>query len=193
MGRWRSLSNRHTFTADHKDFISDLADTVKLALLMPDQTPLLTLANHPQTPLRSLSYLSWGHSFGFEHSATDGLALYIMLNVLEATGVLARPDAKDVVPRMQVPRWAMKNMWGDWDHPLQFVPQWTHISVNPEEALPRLTDPAWSANVHDLLKELWSVMYRYDMLMAELGVDYNWTEKVLEDLRYRYRFPLELI
>jgi len=161
-----------------------LADVVKLMLSRPDQAPLLLLANHPQVPIPSLRYLSWGHSFGFGYAAETPLGLYILLNALHALYSECPRTPEEILASQRTQRllrWVATTM----DYDAQNALQWRYFGLGGCDAKKVLEDVRLQ---REYMKEAWAVFYRYDMLLRECGVDPKWEEVICESLEIVWGF-----
>ena len=164
----------------------DLADVVKVLLYENQMEALLMLAQHPSIPLANLHYLSWGHHFGFSRVRESAARAYLFFNCAEAVGILESGEyalTRDYY-------FLLQEIGISMDHPAQQIP---HVNFLREcgilsEGDSRCYGPKEDANksfVHtdyrrlqEYLKELFALMYRYDMLVRECGLDPNWEKEL---------------
>ncbi|KAF9531506.1 hypothetical protein CPB83DRAFT_809235 [Crepidotus variabilis] len=172
----------------------DLADVVKVLLAENQLEPLLMLAKHPLIPLAHLRHLSWGHHFGFSRVQESALHAYIYLNCAEAT------DTLDGGQYAETPEYRslLLEIGNSMDYPAQQIP---HTRFMDACGIYKLDSGAfqfsyaggphqandWPKDLfvhHDrpllqsYLKDLFALMYRYDMLMKECGLDPNWAVEI---------------
>ncbi|KAF7592794.1 hypothetical protein BBP40_012476 [Aspergillus hancockii] len=184
---WISQAPYNTSTAH-------LADAVKMLLISNELLALLRLANHDKIPLEGLNHLSWGHSFGVTHVADVALEIYLMLNIAAAVKVNAKPgSANDTVCLTDTQLFRRFTRWGlaDFDYPVQ------NISHRVFWSLRGVTDDVHSSSwdplalksdeergeMKEYLKMCFELLYRYDLLMREMGRDPEWKERILGFLR----------
>lgn len=168
-----------------------LADAVKMLIISNEMLALLRLANHEKIPLKNLDHLSWGHSFGVTHLADVALEIYMLLNIAASVKANAKPGSTndtgyltETRPFRKFTGWGL----GDFDFPAQNIPHrlfWNAkgITYYPFEV------PSWDPlslesdderrEMKDYLKMCFELLYRYDLLMREMGRDPEWKEKIL--------------
>ncbi|KAE8364418.1 hypothetical protein BDV27DRAFT_128471 [Aspergillus caelatus] len=171
----------------------DLADAVKMLLISNEMLALLRLANHKKVPLATLDNLSWGHSFGVNHLPDVALQAYLLLNITAAVKANAkRGSADDTVRLTETQRFRYFADWAlaDHDYPAQNIPHrlfWNAKGITDFQC--SLWDPlsletdVERAEMKAYLKMCFELLYRYDLLMRELGRDPEWTERILGILR----------
>ncbi|KAJ5184644.1 hypothetical protein N7472_009484 [Penicillium cf. griseofulvum] len=183
---WIQLAPYNTSTAH-------LADAVKMLIISNEMLALLRLANHEKIPLEDLNHLSWGHSFGVTHVADVALEIYMLVNIAAAVKANAKPgSANDTVRLTETQSFRSFVDWGlaDFDFPAQNIPHrlfwnakgipgseitWDPLSLESDED---------RRDMKEYLKMCFELLYRYDLLMRELGEDPEWNKKILE-LLYR--------
>ncbi|PPQ81432.1 hypothetical protein CVT26_007480 [Gymnopilus dilepis] len=177
IARAATTGNGHFHTSH-----GDLADVVKVLLYENQMETLLMLAQHPSIPLGDLHNLSWGHHFGFSRVGESAARAYLFFNCAEAVGILESGEyalTRDYY-------FLLQEIGASMDYPAQQIP---HVNFLREcgilsEGDSRCYGPKEDANksfVHtdyrrlqEYLKELFALMYRYDMLVRECGLDANW-------------------
>ncbi|KAF7306403.1 hypothetical protein MIND_00431500 [Mycena indigotica] len=155
----------------------DFADVVKVLLAENEMETLLMLARHPKVPLQDLHYLSWGHSFGWNHICHWALPSYIFFNVL-----LPKPELleNDKYRSLRSYPYAIRMATGSGDYDAQAYPHraffWGsfHRDKPVEESDP-LSDPE---KLHEYLKMCFRLLYRYDMLAKECGLKVDWEGEI---------------
>ncbi|KAF7367288.1 hypothetical protein MSAN_00790800 [Mycena sanguinolenta] len=150
----------------------DLADVVKVLLAENQLDQLLMLAQHPRVPLHRLHYLSWGHSFGWDHAMQWALDAYLFFNVLLSKPELHADGRYKSLHSYRIVRGLTASM----DYDAQSFPHqeffFGEVGHNgPIENLDPLAD---SEKLHEYLKMCFRILYRYDMLARECGVDVDW-------------------
>ena len=183
---------------DGQDIISydtrdgDLADVVKILLHENEIQMLLMLAKHPKIPLSSLHNLSWGHWFGFSRVKESALSAYLFFNSAEATGILedGRYARSHLYPNL------LRELGTTMDYPAQQIP---HQEFFRSYGILKgggilCGDSANDIYVHqnrELLKEymktLFSLMYRYDVIVRECGLEPSWEKEI------GYTYPINEI
>jgi hypothetical protein len=151
----------------------------------------LTLARHPDTPIRTLNQLSWGHSFGLEYAATTPLGVYLLLNFLSAassTTPTSKSQPQTPSELMALPSYQRLLPWatGTMDYDAQNMLQWRYFGVGGKTANEVFADVK---KQKEYMRECWEVFYRYDMLMRECGMEVDWEILVCRELYEIWRFP----
>lgn len=153
-----------------------LADVVKILINENEMPSLLMLAQHPQIPLSNLLHLSWGHHFGFSRVAESALDAYLLLNLIAATGTLQSGEYLESVKFSHMVRDLTLSM----DHPAQQLPHIAYLDTLNKDARTSLPEiHSEIPRLHEYLKTLFSLLYRYDMVLRECGVDSNWEMEIL--------------
>jgi hypothetical protein len=162
----------------------DLADVVKILLHENEIETLLSMANHPDIPLSLLHELGWGHSFGFSRVKESAVRAYMFFNSAEATGILE--DGR--YARSHFYTELLRELRNSMDYPAQQVPHQEFfnsimdgsaqggrdgISENPGK---NIYVHHWQnrALLQEYMKTLFSLMYRYDLIMRECGSEPDW-------------------
>jgi hypothetical protein len=156
-----------------------------IAMLMGenDMDTLLMLANHPKVPLHTLFASScWAHEqTSLFRVMETTVSSYLFFNITSATGDLDNGSWKRIswhVNRMYTPS-------PDWDYPAdkithrQFYPLWT--ARGDAEALENLR-PDYQI-LHDDLKSDFEMMYKWDMLLREMGMKLPWQDGIVRILK----------
>ncbi|PKX90116.1 uncharacterized protein P174DRAFT_412857 [Aspergillus novofumigatus IBT 16806] len=167
-----------------------LADAVKMLIISNEMLAVLRLANHEKIPLGDLNHLSWGHSFGVTHVADVALEIYMLLNIAASVKDNAKPGSTndtgcltETRPFRRFTGWGL----GDFDFPAQNIP---HRSFwNAKGIAHGLKFSSWDPlslgsdnerkEMKEYLKMCFELLYRYDLLMKEMGRDPEWKEKIL--------------
>ncbi|KAJ3574044.1 hypothetical protein NP233_g2017 [Leucocoprinus birnbaumii] len=151
-----------TYNTAHGRF----ADVVKILIHENEMETLLMLANHPFVPLSHLNHLTWGHHFGVSRIVEAALPLYIFWNFMAASGSLATEAYRNELYVNLA-----TNMTMTMDYDAQEAPHWGFFGVKDfhggKDDLPELD----VSRLREYLKHLFSLLYRYTMVMAECGVD----------------------
>jgi len=150
-----------------------LADVVKILIAENEMPALLMLARHPKIHLSELHNLSWGHWFGFSRVAESGLQLYLFVNVVVAMGMLENGEY------LELPKYA--RMVYDFTCPMDFpAQQCIHqkfLNAFPKDAetsLPEIHKDL--PRLRDYLRTVFSLLYRYDIVLRECGIAPEWEE-----------------
>ena len=154
-----------------------LADVVKILISENQLSTLFILAQHPDIPFHQLCHLSWGHYFGFSRVLESSLRAYIFFNLAAAMDILGdgRYREMDYYPNLV----GYLNDGMDYDG--QQVPH-RHFfdryrvpggksgqSPAVHQDLPRL---------RQYVKDLFAMIYRYDIVMKECGLDPKWDYEI---------------
>ncbi|KAJ7456572.1 hypothetical protein FB451DRAFT_608884 [Mycena latifolia] len=179
-------------TPEYSTRHGDLADVVKVLIAENEMDQLLMLAQHPRVPLANLHYLSWGHSFGWDHVAQWALEPYIFFNVL-----LSKPEllADGRYKSMSSYKHVVGMVTGSGDYDAQSFPhreffwgsldKWAHIDT---------LDPLGDTNqLHEYLKMCFQLLYRYDTLARECGLKVDWEGIVARTINYMWKVKVEYI
>jgi hypothetical protein len=172
---WISSAKPHnSYTSSDGDF----ADVVKILLHENQLSTLLMLAQHPDIPLHRLYSLSWGHHFGFSRTAESSLRAYIFFNLVAAMNILddGKYQKADQYPRLV--RYLSCSM--DYDgqqvpHRMMFFDEYRvpggKLDPSPavHQDLPRL---------RQYMKDLFAMLYRFDVIMRECGLDPKWDNEI---------------
>ncbi|KAF8959221.1 hypothetical protein BDZ97DRAFT_1838679 [Flammula alnicola] len=155
----------------------ELMDIVNILLYENEMSTLLMLAQHPQIRMAQLHYYSWGHHFGFRRTKESAVRSYLFFNAAEATGSLENGD------------YALSSEYAslifELSHSMEYsAQQVSHIAfLRKCDAYDK--KDASDARVHkdygllqEYLKTLFALMYRYDVLARESGVDPTWEEEI---------------
>jgi hypothetical protein len=172
------------YTTSH----GDLADATKELLAANQMSALLKLAQHPLIPLGSLKSLSWGHSFGFDHVASTALVAYIFFNVLEAI-----PSTSNW-QEIQSYKKALHILTCSGDHDVHALPHrmFFHNNENIWKGEPYDVYPnADLSALKEYLKLCFTMLYRYDMLLRECGLDPMWEREIVFTLNRLWDFKLD--
>jgi len=164
---------------------ADLADVVKILINENQMETLLMLAHHPQIPLGKLHHLTWGHHFGFSRVMENALLVYVLLNLFAAAGMLQENGDGNQYLETDEYRCMVRCSTQSMDYPAQQLPHRAFL-----DALPK--DPASSlpAVHHDLaglkeyLKTVFCLLYRYDMVVRECGLDPGWEGEIVGLFEY---------
>jgi len=188
---WAKAAQRAGGEPSYSSGDGDLADAVKMLIIANEMPALLRLANHPQVPLHKLNYLSWGHSFGFNSVAGNALWAYLFLNIADAVKFNAIPESSSArlsLFEMESFRYFTCNALADWDFPAQNIPHrafWLPRGVEQRQmtgAINPLDAREDREEFMEYLKMCFGILYRYDVLMRECGVEPDWTEMVVMPL-----------
>ncbi|OQE18021.1 hypothetical protein PENFLA_c022G05984 [Penicillium flavigenum] len=171
-----------------------LADAVKMLIISNEMLALLRLANHKKIPLADLNHLSWGHSFGVTHVADVALEIYMLLNIAASVKANAKPGSvNDTGHLTETQPFRRFIGWGlaDFDYPAQNIPHrlfWNAKGIPGSSGIPSWDPLSLGSDderrgMKDYVKMCFELLYRYDLLMREMGRDPEWKEKILGLLR----------
>lgn len=165
----------YSFNTSH----GDLADVVKILIHENEMSTLLMLAHHLQIPLIQLRSLSWGHHFGFSRVAEAALAAYLSINHYTAADLFRKQKYKTLSGYQNLLRYLTDSM----DYDGQQVPHRNFMGTNPtrDGAADSLED---IDRLRDYLKILFSLLYRYDMLVRECGAEGSWLGEIIPGLSW---------
>jgi hypothetical protein len=150
----------------------ELMDAVNVLLYENEMSTLLMLAHHPDVNMRKLHYYSWGHHFGFCRSRESAISAYMFFNTMEAVGCLSN----GAYARTQTYRWLIDQTTSSMDYSghqvthKEFLRSCGLLGKNSEEVLVHLH----YEKLQEYLKTLFAIMYRYDVLAREVGIDPEW-------------------
>ncbi|KAJ7462804.1 hypothetical protein B0H11DRAFT_97919 [Mycena galericulata] len=170
----------------------DLADVVKVLLAENEMDQLLMLAQHPSVPLAQLHFLSWGHSFGWNHAMHWALDAYIFFNVL-----LSKPELhkNGRYKSMQSYKQVVSMLVGSGDYDAQSFPHREFFWGGLESYVPIDDfDPLGDANkLHEYLKTCFRLLYQYDMLARECGVRLDWEGSIAQAVQRMWKLKVDYI
>lgn len=160
-----------------------LADVIKILLYENEMETLLMLAQHPIIQISELHNLQWGppgDPIGFSRVKGSAAHAYIFFNCAESTGILA--NGKYALMREYYP--LIEEISGHGTFSAHAIP---HVRFLEEYSAFTYTETGLCASqiVHgnygalqDYLKTLFALMYRYDVLMRECGLDSKWEKEL---------------
>ncbi|KAF9479088.1 hypothetical protein BDN70DRAFT_921468 [Pholiota conissans] len=154
----------------------DLMNVVNVLLAENEMETLIMLAQHPTIHMSTLHYYSWGHHFGFCRAKEAALASYLFFNSAEAVGVLENG------------KYVQDSTYGSlvgvlthsMDYCAQQVPHlrfFGEVGVLNKDSRETVVHKDY-ARLQAYLKELFAVLYRYDMLVRECGIDPQWEGEI---------------
>ena len=170
---------------------AELADVVKVLLYENEMASLLMLAQNPRVPIETLNHLSWGHHFGFSRVMESALQSYMFFNTIAAMDILENgvymtiPEYGSIIRETTFPM----------DFPAQQIPHrlffqqcGLKLDAYTYESLGRdLAVHGDYGRLREHLKLLFALLYRYDMLLRECGLDPKWESQLV------YIFPLRWV
>lgn len=161
-----------------------------MLIISNEMLALLRLANHEKIPLMDLNHLSWGHSFGVTHVADVALEIYMLLNIAASVKANAKPgSANETGCLTETRRFRSFASWGlgDFDFPAQDIPH--RLFWNTKCITDGLEFSTWDPlrlesdderrEMKECSKMCFELLYRYDLLLKEMGGDPEWKEKIL--------------
>ncbi|KAJ6574639.1 hypothetical protein B0H19DRAFT_1254318 [Mycena capillaripes] len=170
---------------------ADLADVVKVLLAENQLDTLLMLAQHPRVPLADLHWLSWGHSFGWDHVMLWALEAYIFFNVL-----LSKPElhADGRYKSMTSYQHVIGKLTMSMDFDAQSYPHREFFCGALEGRVPDGFDPLGDINkLQEYLKMCFRLLYQYDMLARECGQSLDWEGNVVHIISYMWTVKTEYV
>ncbi|KAF6756177.1 hypothetical protein DFP72DRAFT_1008215 [Ephemerocybe angulata] len=167
-------------------------------------TVLLALCNHPSVPLETLHHLSWGHHFGWSRVRESALRAYLLLNILYSVATRDEECVRDIwdtgaYAQIEFYRGTIKMETQGMDYSAQQIPhrrfwdearRYTINHESPGSGRPNASkgigiDTVWPlihvlpvALLKDYIKLLFRILYTYDMVARECGVDPGWEEEI---------------
>jgi hypothetical protein len=158
---------------------ANLAEAVKILISENHIATLLMLAQHPLIPLHSLRNLSWGHHFGFSRVMEAALRTYLFFNVHAAVGSLNNGNYMHSQEYSSM----LYELTRDFDYPAQQLPHREFFGQGGEVGahLPPVHEDL--AALREYIKMLFELLYRYDVVVRECGVDPDWESSIAHNLR----------
>jgi hypothetical protein len=176
---------------------AELADVVKVLLYENEMEHLLMLAQHPRVPIEGLNHLSWGHHFGFSRVMESALRSYMFFNTAAATDTL--DDGRYMA--MSEYRSLILEIARPMDYPAQQIPHrlflqqcgilGSHESVAYGRVGKDMAVHADYEHLREYLKTLFALMYRYDILLRECGLDPEWEGELVNSFPLRGAVKME--
>ncbi|KAG6847229.1 hypothetical protein H0H93_009396, partial [Arthromyces matolae] len=160
----------------------ELADAVKVLMSENEMEGLLMLANHPQIPLQKLRFLSWGHHFGFSRVMESALLAYVGINMWVAMGLLEGGEYLEISKDY---REMVYNSTHNMDYCGHQVAHRGFLNTLPKDektGLPELHKD-WKG-LKKYLKTNFRLLYVYDMLLRECGIDPEWESEITMLFQY---------
>lgn len=191
IGRAEGRSSRDFFPGgiyyDSND--GDLSDVIKILLAENEIESLLMLANHPKIPIHTLDRIGWGHSFGISHVADWALESYILFNV--SLAILTPSQLEEgCLTEMSSYKSIIREITMYTEYDAQSIPH-RKFFCKPEPGASVTTfldNPLEDINaLHEYMKTCWELLYRYDMLMRECGIDVDWESEIASLMGYRWK------
>jgi len=180
---WIGLARRYDHTIPPTLYYdtshANLAEAVKILISENHLAPLLMLAQHPLIPLHSLRNLSWGHHFGFSRVMEAALGAYLFFNVHAAVGSLNNGNYM----HSQEYSLMLNELTRDFDYPAQQLPHREFFAKGGEVGAQLPTVHKDYAALRGYIKMLFELLYRYDVVVRECGVDPEWESNVTHNLR----------
>jgi len=181
--RYESYDGRH----------AELADVVKVLLHENEMTSLLMLAQHPRVPIRALTYLPFSYQFGFSRAMESALVSYIFFNTAAAMDILENGAYMDMNEyKTMVMRTMTFNDRPDLqpENPLQLFFQQCGMTSgsyhNESQGRDMAVDGDYGRlQVRDHLKLLFALLYRYDLLLRECGLEPKWENELVSLFPFR--------
>ncbi|KAF9459795.1 hypothetical protein BDZ94DRAFT_987331 [Collybia nuda] len=159
----------------------DLSDVVKILMNESQLPTLLMLARHPQIPLRYLLNLSWGHHFGFSRVAETAMGLYIFFNFASAADILRGGEYLEIDRYRRILHSSVQSM----DYCAQQLPHRAFFGWSNQRLPPARVQVHGDLNrLQEYLKELFRLLYQYDIVIRECGVDPEWESVIISAFRY---------
>lgn len=172
-----------------------LGDIIKLLIVENQMETLLMLAHHPKIPINSLHHMSWGHSFGWNRLQEYALQAYIFFNVIASKPELIESGK---YKEMESYKYVVNHLTGTVDGDGQTIPH-REFLLRPvtgntcQKLHNRTMDETFIEVFEDLkllqeyLKKLFSLLYRYEMLVRECGLDSQWELEISDAMWWLWR------
>lgn len=163
----------------------DLADVVKILINENEMEALFMLACHPQIPLGTLRHLSWGHHFGFSRVLESALLAYVLLNLFAAAGMLQETGNEKEYLETEEYKGMVWSSTRNMDYPAQQLPHRAFLNPlpkDPKSGLPEVHQDF--AGLKEFMKSMFSLLYRYDMVVRECGLDPSWESEIVGLFEY---------
>ncbi|KAF8072046.1 hypothetical protein FPV67DRAFT_1447486 [Lyophyllum atratum] len=160
---------------------ADLAEVVKILIAENQLETLLMLAHHPEIPLGTLRHLSWGHHFGFSRVMESALQAYVLLNLFAAAGLLERGEYLETWEYKLMVRTSTQSM----DYPAQQLPHREYLKALPKDTASTMPEVHRDfARLQEYLKTIFCLLYRYDVVVRECGLDPQWEGEIVGLFEY---------
>lgn len=163
------------------------AGYIKVLLEFGELHTPLRLAHVPEIPLATLRSYGQSHQMGFLAAAELALTIYIWLNV-----VAAYPNQKLIEDETYVNTLFHLKIWnwhiGHRDYNAQCVPH-QRIWGWPQDTGVAIFSKG-ANEVHDYLAYCFRILYMYDVLATEIGVEEDWRQRIEFTLDSCFRFKL---
>jgi hypothetical protein len=161
----------------------DLAYVVEILLYENEMSTLIMMAHHPEIPIAHLHTLSCGYYPGFYRVRQLALWAYMFFNSAEATDILANGEythsdsygslLREVTTFMdQTPHLHFLQSCGLFDETGSFKTYSIH-NLNPDWMQGLYVHTNFDS-LHEYLKTLFSLLYRYDLLLRECEIEPGW-------------------
>jgi len=184
--RYESYDGRH----------AELADVVKVLLHENEMASLLMLAQHPRVPIRALTYLPFHYQFGFSRAMESVLVSYIFSNTAAAMDILENGAYMEMNEyKTMIMRTMSFNDCPDLrpENPLQLFFQqcgmksgsYHNIAYETQGRDMAVDGDYGRLQVREHLKLLFALLYRYDMLLRECGLDPEWESQLVSLFPFR--------
>jgi len=161
-------------------FAGGLAGVIKVLLYENEMETLLMLAHHPRIPVGRLCNLHWGHQFGFLRVMRSALRAYLFFNTAEAVGVL---DENLFANLGEEANLLIREISDPMDYPAQQIPHRLFLQecgiLDPIDKRYDLTRPIPYPRLQAYLKELFALLYRYDVFARECKIDTQWDKEMV--------------
>ncbi|KAG6915758.1 hypothetical protein DXG01_009995 [Tephrocybe rancida] len=158
-----------------------LADAVKVLVSENEMEPIFMLARHPQIPLGTLKFLCWGQNYGFSCIRESALHAYVELNLWAAMGLLERGEYLE----MNDYKCMLYNALAGLENGRHQIPHRAYFDALPkDEGTGQPIVHRDFAGLKKYLKTNFRLLYRYDMLMKECGLDAEWETEIANLFAY---------
>jgi len=165
---------------------------IKVLLYENEMEVLLMLAQHPEIPIADLLYLEWGHHVRFTRVKESALCAYMFFNTADATGTLEGGQ----YARMGVYWSILYEMSRLGESPAQRIPHVEFLQACgilgsdghwPNAMGYGYLDAGWAKKMHvhanygllqQYMKQLFALIYRYDVLVRECGLQEDWEAEI---------------
>lgn len=173
----------------------NLGDIIKLLIVENEMETLLMLAHHPKIPINSLHYMSHGHSFGWNRLQDYALQAYIFFSIIASKPELIEGGKYE---EMESYKYVVNHLTNTCDGDGQTIPH-REFLLRPiagktvQEVSDMTMDEAFIEVFEDLelvqenLKKIFSLLYRYEMLVRECGLDPHWEREISRTMWFLWR------
>jgi len=175
-----------TTSQRRNDWSDDLVRAVGILLHENQMHTLLMLANHPLIHLRTLDCFGYQLLDGSDTVAHEALVACLLWNFVDAAGYLLSGAYKDMMKSIIF--LDRRYMWffgfphrGFYGRTINTDPAVFDSDKQTEGEVPELCNAEGAEKLQAYLKRLFELLYRYEVLVTECGVDRgpDWQNKIV--------------